>query len=136
MAPPSDPVEAFFAAVAAADAAPASIPEHEYLAAIAGRMRRLRARQRMTRRALAQLSGVSERYLARMEGGTGNASLLVLRAVAAALGVAPAALLADRAESETAIERLLARLDPAQQLEAHAVLARHFSAGPRCPPMR
>jgi XRE family aerobic/anaerobic benzoate catabolism transcriptional regulator len=51
-----------------------------------GRMVRLgRAKRGMSRRQLAQESGTSERYLAQIESGAGNPSLLVMRAVAAAL---------------------------------------------------
>jgi XRE family aerobic/anaerobic benzoate catabolism transcriptional regulator len=55
-------------------------------AAELGRMVRLgRARRGMSRRQLAQESGTSERYLAQIESGAGNPSVLVLRAVADAL---------------------------------------------------
>jgi XRE family aerobic/anaerobic benzoate catabolism transcriptional regulator len=58
----------------------------EAFAAEIGRMVRLgRARRGMSRRQLAQESGTSERYLAQIEGGTGNPSVLVLRAIADAL---------------------------------------------------
>ena len=48
-------------------------------------MRVRRARRGMTRRALAAEAGVSERHLANLESGVGNASILVLRQVARAL---------------------------------------------------
>lgn len=55
-------------------------------AAELGSMVRLgRARRGVSRRQLAQESGTSERYLAQIEGGTGNPSVLVLRAIADAL---------------------------------------------------
>ena len=41
----------------------------------------------MTRKALSQASGVSERYLAQLEAGEGNISVLLLRKVARAMGV-------------------------------------------------
>lgn len=59
-----------------------------FLAAVGAHVRRLRASRGMSRRLLAEASGVSERYLAQLEGGRGNASLLVLRAVAGAMSVA------------------------------------------------
>ncbi len=59
-----------------------------YLAGLGQRVRRFRARRGMSRRILASASGVSERYLARLESGTGNASILILKAVAAAMHVA------------------------------------------------
>src|SRR5690349_17163756 len=51
-----------------------------------GRMVRLgRAKRGLSRRLLAQASGTSERYLAQIESGAGNPSVLVLRAIADAL---------------------------------------------------
>ncbi len=58
-------------------------------------MRTLRDAQRLARHALAHRSGVSERYIARLEGGTGNMSILLLRRVAQALGMSAGELLAD-----------------------------------------
>ncbi len=50
-----------------------------FLAALGDRVRELRARRGMTRKILAKDSGVSERYLAQLEAGQGNASLAILR---------------------------------------------------------
>jgi len=58
-----------------------------YLKAVGSRVRQERQRLGMSRRALAESSGVSERYLAELERGAGNASLLVLRKVAQALSL-------------------------------------------------
>jgi XRE family transcriptional regulator, aerobic/anaerobic benzoate catabolism transcriptional regulator len=53
-----------------------------------GRMVRLgRAKRGMSRRQLAQESGTSERYLAQIESGAGNPSVLVMRAIADALEI-------------------------------------------------
>src|SRR6476620_4605001 len=53
-----------------------------------GRMVRLgRAKRGMSRRQLAQESGTSERYLAPIESGAGNPSILVMRAIADALEI-------------------------------------------------
>jgi XRE family transcriptional regulator, aerobic/anaerobic benzoate catabolism transcriptional regulator len=49
----------------------------------------------MTRRMLAAQSGVSERYISAMESGTGNSSILLLRALAGALHVSLHAILED-----------------------------------------
>lgn len=57
-----------------------------YLKLVGDRVRHLRTQLGMARKALSQSSGVSERYLAELERGTGNASLLVLRNIASALG--------------------------------------------------
>jgi XRE family transcriptional regulator, aerobic/anaerobic benzoate catabolism transcriptional regulator len=51
------------------------------------RVRLVRARRGMTRKQMARDSGVSERYLAQIEGGEGNISVLVLGRLAKALNV-------------------------------------------------
>jgi XRE family aerobic/anaerobic benzoate catabolism transcriptional regulator len=66
-----------------------------FLVALGERVRGLRARKAMARRALAMASDVSERHLANLELGVGNASILVLRQVAQALGCQLAELLGD-----------------------------------------
>jgi ribosome-binding protein aMBF1 (putative translation factor) len=58
-----------------------------YLRTVGQRVRSERQRRGMSRRVLAETSGVSERYLAELERGAGNASVLLLRQVASALGV-------------------------------------------------
>jgi XRE family transcriptional regulator, aerobic/anaerobic benzoate catabolism transcriptional regulator len=65
----------------------ASPSEAEYLKLIGDRVREARARRGMTRKILAKDSGVSERYLAQLEGGQGNISALLLRDIARALDV-------------------------------------------------
>ena len=61
--------------------------EHAYLSRLGERVRAWRGEQRMTRKQLAAASGVSERYLAQLEAGQGNMSVLLLRKVARAMGV-------------------------------------------------
>lgn len=68
-----------------------------FLQALGQRVRLLRARRGMTRRILAAQSGVSERYISAVESGTGNGSILLLRALAGALNVGLRALLEDEA---------------------------------------
>src|SRR5512147_2953446 len=51
------------------------------------RVRESRARRGMTRRILARDSGVSERYLAQLETGHGNISVLLLMKIAQSLNV-------------------------------------------------
>jgi XRE family aerobic/anaerobic benzoate catabolism transcriptional regulator len=70
-----------------------------FLHALGQRMRLLRARRGMTRRILAAQSGVSERYISAVESGTGNGSILLLRALAQALNVGLRALLEDEVEA-------------------------------------
>ena len=84
------------------------IPERDpFLVALGERVRSLRARKGMTRRALALASDVSERHLANLELGVGNASILVLRQVAQALSAPLAELLGD--ETTASPEWLLIR---------------------------
>jgi XRE family transcriptional regulator, aerobic/anaerobic benzoate catabolism transcriptional regulator len=68
---------------------------HPYLVALGQRMGALRARRGMTRKAVALAAGVSERHLANMEYGVGNASLLVLLQVSGALHCAVSELIGD-----------------------------------------
>ena len=65
------------------------------LLALGERARRLRAQRGMTRKAVAIAAGVSERHLANLEYGIGNASFLVLQQVAGALHCAMAELIGD-----------------------------------------
>ncbi len=105
----------------------------QVLQALAARLRLLRARRAMTRRMLAQHSAVSERYIAQLEAGTGNASLVLLHRIAAALGVSVSALLEETAEpaAELApVQRILDRLSPAQLTEARRLLAERFQSVP------
>ena len=65
---------------------------------LADHVRQARARRGMTRKQLARDSGVSERYLAQIEGGEGNISVLVLRQLAKALSMPVDALLFEGPE--------------------------------------
>jgi XRE family aerobic/anaerobic benzoate catabolism transcriptional regulator len=62
--------------------------ESAYLSRLGERVRAWRTGNGMTRKALSTASGVSERYLAQLESGQGNISVLLLRKVARAMGVA------------------------------------------------
>ena len=100
-----------------------------FLAALGDRVRELRARRGMTRKILAKDSGVSERYLAQLEAGQGNASLGILRRIARALDVPLEALVADAPESPAELAQateLLRRLGPERLGEARALLQKTF----------
>lgn len=75
--------------------APANGERHPFLLALGERVRALRARRGLTRKAVALASDVSERHLANLESGVGNASILVLLQVAQALHCTLAELLGD-----------------------------------------
>ena len=81
-----------------------SMPPHEvaelaeknlFLVALGERVRALRARRGMTRKAVSLAADVSERHLANLEYGEGNASILVLLQVAQALHCSLAELIGD-----------------------------------------
>ncbi|WP_280151488.1 helix-turn-helix transcriptional regulator [Piscinibacter sp. XHJ-5] len=65
------------------------------LVAFGERLRTLRSRRGLTRKAVAQAADVSERYLANLEHGTGNPSLLILDQIARALQCPVAELIGD-----------------------------------------
>ncbi|MBN8491007.1 MAG: helix-turn-helix transcriptional regulator [Burkholderiales bacterium] len=69
--------------------------KHPFLVGLGERVRALRARRGMTRRAVALAADVSERHLANLEYGIGNVSMLVLLQVAAALRCSLAELIGD-----------------------------------------
>jgi len=69
--------------------------KNPFLVALGERVRALRARRGMTRKAVAQAAEVSERHLANLEYGVGNASILVLLQVAGALQCSIAELVGD-----------------------------------------
>ncbi len=69
--------------------------KHPFLVGLGERVRALRARRGMTRKALSVAAEVSERHLANLEHGVGNASVLVLLQVAQALKCSLAELLGD-----------------------------------------
>ncbi len=68
---------------------------HAFLLALGERARSLRARRGMTRKAVAVAAGISERHLANLEYGEGNASILVLLQVSQALQCSLAELIGD-----------------------------------------
>lgn len=56
--------------------------ENEFLAQLGGRVREMRAACGMSRRELARRSGMSERYVAQIEAGKGNVSIVRLLRIA------------------------------------------------------
>ena len=95
-----------------AESKPSKLPRAEntaLLAEIGARVRNERAKRGMTRRALAGQCQTSERYLAQIEAGAGNPSVLVLDAIARALDLDPIDLLPGGSAL-----RALRRLPPAQ----------------------
>lgn len=102
----------------------------EMLVAIGRRVRAGRTRERLSRRMLSERSGVSERFLAQLEHGQGNISIVRLRAIATALRLELSDLVrgeprtgSPQLEDETsAVAALYRRADPVTQRRALAVL--------------
>ena len=97
---------------------------------LGGRVRAWRARRGMTRKALAADSGLSERFLADVEGGKGNVSIYSLQAIALALNISMLELLQDAVRPALGrAQALLARLDDSQLDQAYTVLGSTFGLG-------
>jgi XRE family transcriptional regulator, aerobic/anaerobic benzoate catabolism transcriptional regulator len=93
-----------------------SADKNPFLVALGERVRALRSRRGMTRKAAAAAADVSERHWANLEYGMGNASILVLLQVAQALGCSLAELTGDVTTSSPEwllIRDLLERRDEA-----------------------
>jgi XRE family transcriptional regulator, aerobic/anaerobic benzoate catabolism transcriptional regulator len=100
------------------------------LAELGARVRAWRARRGMTRKQLAADSGLSERFLADVEGGKGNVSINSLEAAARALNITILELLQDAPRPALSrLHDLLARLDDAQLEQAYTLLSNGFGLG-------
>ncbi len=102
-----------------------------YLRRLGERVRVLRNQRGMTRKALAQHAKVSERYLAQLEAGLGNGSIILLRRIARAIGLPVTQLVqegADPALDMVLLSQFLERLPPAALAEARNMLLKAFSS--------
>src|SRR5499427_4689309 len=99
--------------------------DQQFLAALGRQVRHVRALRGMSRKVLARVSGISERYIAQLESGEGNVSIKLLRRVAAAMGVRVEDLIVDEeAAPDWPIFRdLLRGAAPAQVAQARAILS-------------
>lgn len=99
---------------------PADLSAEQFVSDV-GRLVRLgRAKRGITRRRLAEDSGISERYLAQIESGQGNPSVIVLKAIAEAFEMPVAELIpADGAQNSAlaGIVEMLGRV-PSSELPA------------------
>ncbi|MBC7732855.1 MAG: helix-turn-helix transcriptional regulator, partial [Bacteriovorax sp.] len=108
----------------------AEIDANATLSELGGRVRAWRARRGMTRKQLATDSGLSERFLADVEGGKGNVSINSLEAAARALNITILDLLQDAPRPALArAQALLGRLDDNQLDQAYTLLAGTFGLG-------
>lgn len=106
-------------------------PDADYLRRLGDRVREARARRGMTRRILSRDSRVSERYLAQLETGQGNVSILLLRQIAQALDLPMQVLLQDAPEQSADLAHateFLAKLSADKLQRAYEILQREFNA--------
>lgn len=96
-----------------------------FLATVGRRVRERRAQRGITRKTLARIADVSERYLGQLETGEGNISILLLRRIALALEVPlPELLASTAAESDLGrLGSLLARVPAHRRAEVVARVA-------------
>ncbi len=85
-----------------------------FLRHFGNRIRAERARRGMSRRLLAQHAGISERYLTQLESGKGNASIVLLRHIAIALGLPLARLVEEETKESALVRQILTRVTAEQ----------------------
>ena len=100
-------------------------PETTFLEQLGQRVRTMRALRGMSRKVLARVSGISERYIAQLEGGKGNVSIVLLRRVSNAMGAHLEDLIpaAEPSPDWAVIRDLLRKASPSQIAHAKDVLA-------------
>ncbi len=116
-------------AAAAESSEQTSAAESEYLKLLGERVRETRARRGMTRKILARDSGVSERYLAQLETGQGNISILLLRQISNALDIPLETLVLAGPEPPVDLvhtTEFLRRLPATELAEARRMLVQNF----------
>ena len=99
-----------------------------YLQRLGARVRTLRSQRGMTRKALSQHANVSERYLAQLEAGQGNGSIVLLRRVAKAIGIPVAQLVREEPDPPIELALLMQYLErlPAERLsDVRRLIAEH-----------
>jgi XRE family transcriptional regulator, aerobic/anaerobic benzoate catabolism transcriptional regulator len=112
-------------------AEPAANDKDPFLVALGERTRALRARRGLTRRGLARAADVSERHVANVEMGVGNASIQFLRQIAQALNCSLAELVGDETASSPEwlmIRELLHGRSDAELSQARGALDALFGA--------
>lgn len=112
-----------------------SDPEQGFLEQLGQRVRTMRALRGMSRKVLARVSGISERYIAQLEGGKGNVSIVLLRRVSNAMGAHLEDLIPDGepAPDWPVIRDLLRKATPSQIAQAKDILAGNAVSAARRP---
>ena len=115
--------------------AEASDPESGFLEQLGQRVRTLRSLHGMSRKVLARVSGISERYIAQLESGKGNVSIVLLRRVSNAIGTPLEDLIPsnDPAPDWQVIRDLLRKASPGQIAQAKEILSSSSTATQRHP---
>ena len=100
-------------------------PETGFLEQLGQRVRTMRALRGMSRKVLAKVSGISERYIAQLESGKGNVSIVLLRRVSNAMGAHLEDLIptSEPAPDWPVIRDLLRKATPAQIAQARDALS-------------
>ena len=100
-------------------------PETGFLEQLGQRVRTTRALRGMSRKVLAKVSGISERYIAQLESGKGNVSIVLLRRVSNAMGAHLEDLIpaTEPAPDWPVIRDLLRKATPGQIAQARDVLS-------------
>jgi len=108
-------------------------PESAFLEQLGQRVRTMRALRGMSRKVLAKVSGISERYIAQLESGKGNVSIVLLRRVSDAMGAHLEDLIpiGEPSPDWPVIRDLLRRATPNQIAQAKDVLAGHGASAQR-----
>ena len=111
----------------------ANDPETDFLEQLGQRVRTMRALRGMSRKVLAKVSGISERYIAQLESGKGNVSIVLLRRVAGAMGAHLEDIIpSSEPVPDWAVFRdLLRKATPSQIAQAKDVLAGGAAAAHR-----
>src|SRR5262249_2467979 len=107
--------------------------ESVFLEQLGQRVRTMRALRGMSRKVLAKVSGISERYIAQLEAGRGNVSIVLLRRVSNAMGAHLEDLIpsGEPAPDWQVIRDLLRKATPSQIAQAKDVLAGHGATAHR-----
>ena len=110
-----------------------SDPETGFLDQLGQRVRTMRALRGMSRKVLAKVSGISERYIAQLESGKGNVSIVLLRRVSNAMGAHLEDLIPHQEPSPdwAVIRDLLRKATPNQIAQAKDILTGQSGAEPR-----
>jgi len=110
-------------------------PETGFLEQLGQRVRTTRARRGMSRKVLAKVSGISERYIAQLESGKGNVSIVLLRRVSNAMGAHLEDLIPDgeHAPDWQVIRDLMRKATPNQIAQAKDILSGSGVAATRRP---